>query len=242
MNPENFIVKTVRGVVRSQGFDVVYFAPPAKLLEQVDLILDVGANNGQSYERFRNLGYEGPIISFEPNPDTFEQLSRKHGTKWEKFQYALSNEKGERDFIIAESTQHSSFHRGIERFHGDACREKSRVKVQMTTIEDFWKTQKIQATHVYLKVDTEGHDLEVAKGAQAMFNFIDFVEMEICSIPRYEGESTFIEAVNFMNDHGFKIARIDVACVNRVTGRHEAFSVVFNKTADNAPSNNAQKN
>lgn len=242
MNPDNFIAKTVRGLVRSRGLDVVYFAPPERLLENVDLLLDVGANKGQSYERFRSMGYAGPVISFEPSPATFAELSQANGTNWQKFQIALSTENGERDFIVTESTQHSGFHKGIEKFHGGASHEKGRSKVKVTTLANFWKEKNLPARHAYLKIDAEGHDLEVAKGAQPVFGFIDFVEMEICPIPRYEGEATFVEAVNFMDSHGYKIARIDMACVNRVTGRHEAFSVTFNKAADGPAGGNNHKN
>ncbi|MCG8613062.1 MAG: hypothetical protein MI864_21340, partial [Pseudomonadales bacterium] len=52
---------------------------------EIDCVLDVGANVGQYRDFLRNrVGYQGPIISFEPDPENvarLKQLSAKD-PKW----------------------------------------------------------------------------------------------------------------------------------------------------------------
>lgn len=43
------------------------------------LIVDVGANTGQSIKRFKSVWPTSVIHAFEPNPSTFQQLSENHG-------------------------------------------------------------------------------------------------------------------------------------------------------------------
>ena len=51
----------------------------ARLLasERIDLLLDVGANEGQYALRMRRAGFQGRIVSFEPLSDAFAALERR---------------------------------------------------------------------------------------------------------------------------------------------------------------------
>ena len=48
-----------------------------KLIKKKPIIFDVGANNGQSIERFLNLFQGAKIHSFEPLQNEFENLKKK---------------------------------------------------------------------------------------------------------------------------------------------------------------------
>jgi hypothetical protein len=64
----NNTTRYVRKFVRGRGFDLIHYAPWKNLFEtfRIDLILDVGANSGQTYDAFRWAGFDGPICSLGP--------------------------------------------------------------------------------------------------------------------------------------------------------------------------------
>ena len=73
----------LKAILNRFGIEISRYRDPVpaglKLLldkYDVDLILDVGANSGQSAHYFRTIGYNGKIISFEPIRDLFHQLQK----------------------------------------------------------------------------------------------------------------------------------------------------------------------
>ena len=78
---------------------------------EVDLVLDVGANNGQYAKGIRRAGYAGPIISFEPAPEPFAKL-RKASEKdpdWKAVQAALGSASGVGQLNLARASALNSF-------------------------------------------------------------------------------------------------------------------------------------
>ena len=77
----------------------------------VDCVFDVGANRGQYAVMLRkDVGFAGTILSFEPNPDIFAELSRRAASdaKWHVFNLALSDFEGTASFNIMAADQFSS--------------------------------------------------------------------------------------------------------------------------------------
>jgi len=64
----NKIAKTLKNYLRKQGFDVVRHKELSELLNvhQIDIVLDIGANDGGYASETRASGWVGPIVSFEP--------------------------------------------------------------------------------------------------------------------------------------------------------------------------------
>ncbi len=77
--------RAVKRVLRGFGYDVIQYRPSssdaAKLTALmrhagVDLVLDVGANEGQFAQELRDGGYRGRIVSFEPLREAHARLQR----------------------------------------------------------------------------------------------------------------------------------------------------------------------
>src|SRR5205823_5456475 len=77
--------KTLKAAARRIGYDVIRFHPEssdgAKLAAvmkhfHIDLVLDVGANEGQYGQMLRGVGYAGKLVSFEPLSSAHAVLSR----------------------------------------------------------------------------------------------------------------------------------------------------------------------
>ena len=68
-----------------------------KIIEryEIDLVIDVGANNGQFGRLLRETGYEGDILSFEPVGKTFVKLRENcaNDNKWRQIKLALGNKR-----------------------------------------------------------------------------------------------------------------------------------------------------
>ena len=66
----------VRKLLRNSGFQRRLTPDFLDVMNELDinLVLDVGANDGGYGREIRDRGYKGLIISFEPNPRAFKRL------------------------------------------------------------------------------------------------------------------------------------------------------------------------
>jgi hypothetical protein len=76
----------------------------------IDLIFDIGANDGGYALQMRELKYKGSIMSFEPLSDIFKKLENvsSKDPNWSVYNYALGNENGKSEINIAQNTYSSS--------------------------------------------------------------------------------------------------------------------------------------
>jgi FkbM family methyltransferase len=132
-------------------------------------VFDVGANVGhwsRSFlERCVSHGVEAQIRAFEPNEGTYENLVRNLADwqlegRVEANRIALSARDEARTFYS------SGVNSGVSGFYrsGDTI---AAMTVRATTLDRYCSDHGIERID-FLKIDTEGHDLEVLHGAKAM--------------------------------------------------------------------------
>jgi FkbM family methyltransferase len=208
--------RIVRSLVRALGFDVVRFRRDrvgrdaledmARYL-QTDrpLVFDVGANIGQSIERFRARFPRSTIHSFEPSPTTFDTLRRYAGNLdgVHLWNCALGSAPGRRMLFENSDTSMSSLLPLGESGWGDVTKETS---VDVTTIDQFCRAHEIQRIDV-LKSDTQGFELEVLRGAERMFGAetVGLVYCEVIFSDMYEGRASCAEIYDFLTNRGFRL-------------------------------------
>ena len=61
-----------------------------------------------------------------------------------------------------------------------------------------------------LKIDVEGAELDVLRGARQVLKSTDLVLMEMSVLPRFAGEATFADRIRFMDEMGFRLFDIPV--------------------------------
>ena len=68
--------RVVRKVFRNLGFQrrIAPHFVDVMHAHDIDVVFDVGANDGDYGREIRDLGYEGLIVSFEPNPEAYDRL------------------------------------------------------------------------------------------------------------------------------------------------------------------------
>jgi FkbM family methyltransferase len=132
---------------------------------QGGVLLDVGANQGCYAAYLRQLAPSSTIYAFEPHPATFARLSaRLAGTGIRVLPQALSDQAGTTqlfDFAAEDgSTQASLSRAAVEIFDSGVVGHD----VASTTLDDVLLAEQV-AEVAFLKIDTEGLDLKVLRGA-----------------------------------------------------------------------------
>jgi FkbM family methyltransferase len=183
-----------------------------RLLE-VDCVLDVGANVGQ-YRNFLRyeVGYEGRIVSFEPIPGNVEILTRQAATDaaWQVESFALGAAPGRSTFNVTAATVFSSFLQpnrdAAVLFHGEN-EVKDRIEVEVRKLDDVFPEleRRFAPKRVYLKLDTQGYDLEVVRGGRAAMSRICGLQTEASVRPIYDRMPDYATTIRELEARGFEL-------------------------------------
>lgn len=144
---------------------------------QMDVMFDVGANIGQSAREFVAMFSEARIYCFEPSLGTFETL-KNNLSNFSQISFhnlALGNERALKKLIHSDGSDKNRILAVPDKdVHGDF------EEIRMDTLSDFCDEHGIKHIN-FLKIDTEGFDLEVLKSGASMLaeSRIDFAMAEV---------------------------------------------------------------
>lgn len=160
-------------------------------------VFDVGANVGAWSAAFVKLLWEFKISEstdlymFEPVPSTFETLRRNLGGQAPNLHFekvALSSENSDGAiYVHGQDAGTNSLHRESQ---SDGEME---VKIVKVTAADFCRARGLQNVQL-LKCDTEGHDMEVIRGA------LPLLANGKISVLQFEYNHRWIYARHFLRD------------------------------------------
>jgi len=182
-------------------------------LLDIRCVLDVGANMGQFAKNIRNAGYQGHIISFEPITKCYEYLKDYENENWQIINYALGSEEGKADINVTQKSVFSSILKPNQyaghRFKNSTNVEYTEV-IQVKRLDDVLSDlmPDFRASNIFLKLDTQGYDLEVLKGAAESIVYISGIQSEISCKAIYESMPTHIESLEYFDSLGYKITGI----------------------------------
>lgn len=168
-------------------------------------IIDVGANVGQSAIEIRRNFPKAKIFCIEPIEDTF-MLLKKNTRKLDLhyFKQALGSKTEDLEvkvnFDNLESDRNSLLN---ENNHHEIQNQKTEV-VQVVTLEEFCESNEIEFID-YLKIDTEGYDLEVLKGSSELLKkrSIAFIEAEVGMNPKNNLHVDFLLIRQFLENYNY---------------------------------------
>lgn len=173
---------------------------------QVNVVVDVGANVGQSARVYLARFPSSHIYCFEPVSSTFRQLqdNLSCNDRVDCYQLALGSSTGTREMILQDSSD-LCFLLDQSNEH-PASDDMPRESVEVATLDDFCDTNRIDKIN-YLKVDTEGGDLDVLKGAVNMLDQqrIDLLNVEVGMNPRNKRHVPLESMKTFLESHGYCI-------------------------------------
>jgi FkbM family methyltransferase len=215
----------LRRVARAGGLEVSRYRPGQRpptsgrdplediraLLDAVPrpVVFDVGANVGQSVATFRQLLPGCTIHSFEPGPDAFGALEA--ATKGLRNVHLVNAGVGCRSgrSILLEnkfSDLSSLLRPGSVTEWGPVVAE---TEIRVTTVDDYCATHTIDRIDL-LKIDTQGYELEVLRGAAGMSaaGKIGLVYMEVIFSDMYQDLPPFDVLYRFLLDSGFRLVAL----------------------------------
>ncbi len=177
---------------------------------QINTVIDVGANRGQyrDFLRYR-VGFKGKIESFEPLPDLAQGLltKAKDDNQWSIHPCALGARVGKADINVMQETMFSSFL--TPRPVGNTRLDNKNTVVNMISVpvrpldEVFEGKGDFQKT--YLKLDTQGFDLEVLEGGVRTIASVRALQTELSFKPFYEDMPHYSESLKMFEKHGFSV-------------------------------------
>lgn len=191
---------------------------------QANCVFDVGANVGQYAKHLRRDGYTGRIVSFEPVPKILEQLraAAADDPDWLVYPCALGREATTTEMNVVHGSMSSLLgpsEYGSTRYKRFAKTTTQEIQVRRLDEVMDEAMHGISDPRPYLKLDTQGYDLEAFAGAGERIG--DFVGMqsEVALMQIYEGMPRMAEAVPIYEEAGFEVTGMFPVTREESTGR-----------------------
>ena len=182
---------------------------------EVDCIFDVGANRGQYATMLREkVGFRGLIISFEPDPDCVAVLRNLSKTDplWQIEEAVLSDEpevdvnfhlmvSNQCNSLLAPSTEETDVGKAWNKI-------KKTIALRTKTIEEAFGRYKERYNfgRPFLKMDTQGNDVNVARGAKSTLSSFVGIQSELAIKRLYSNAPGYVEAIRFYEANGFSLS------------------------------------
>jgi FkbM family methyltransferase len=181
----------------------------------IDCVIDVGAHIGEFAGFLRDVEYTGDIHSFEPVRASFDELVKARGAdpRWRGQNVALGADDGELEMNLYSGSVFNSFLKpandGTARFRDHTQLvgvEKVPVRRLESVIDDILATR--PAAKIFLKMDTQGYDLQVVRGAGRRLDAIRALQTELAARPTYAGMPTLHESLAELDRLGFDLTGV----------------------------------
>ena len=190
----------------------------------IDLVIDIGANDGQFARELRVGGYTRRIVSFEPLTSAHARLleSSKHDSDWQVHsRCALGDRLGEIELNIAGNSVSSSILPMLST-HSSAAPGSAYLgheSAPLTTVDVAVLPYFEYAQAPLLKIDTQGYEWPVLDGAAATLPKVRGVLMELSLVPLYEVQHFWRECIDRLQAEGFVLWALEPVFIDPASGR-----------------------
>ncbi len=187
---------------------------------RINCILDVGAHQGDFGAALRRVGYVGRIVSFEPVAENFRNLERRSAgdPEWHVHRKALGSSRGSAEMrVFTGSTFHSLLDAsayGRERFGGRLDVERTET-VPVERLQDILDdlVAGVAEPRIFLKIDTQGYDLEVIRGLGSAADRVVALQTEVTARALYEeATNSVVAALTELGNLGFRLSGLYPIC------------------------------
>lgn len=185
-----------------RGFDFIEDLRSLGALRDSRIIFDVGANVGQSALPLARAFQGAGVYCFEPSSENFRKLQRSvgNGCRIYPFRMALGAVNGTGRLMLE-----------VDPAMYRICSDEPAVRgafeeVRIATLDTLCGELGIGHINI-LKIDTEGHDLEVLKGARGLLsrNGVDAIHVESGMNRVNRTHVPFVEFERFLGEYGYLV-------------------------------------
>ncbi|MGZ4983363.1 MAG: FkbM family methyltransferase [Chthoniobacterales bacterium] len=226
-------------VRRANSFGQDPFSDVRRLAaDTVATIFDVGANEGQSAMRLREIFPSATLHCFEPGPAAFHILEQNLGRdpRVRLVRKALGDRAGIATLHENESSVTNSL---LPNAPGAAFLQPpgkstpvGHTEVEVTTIDAYCAENQIGQIDL-LKIDSQGFELKVLTGAEETLRScaINFLLLEVLFDELYSGQAFFHEIYDFLSKRHYRF--VGLYEISRGTDAHVSWcDALFRRSRD----------
>lgn len=160
-----------------------------------DTILDIGAYHGNWTSRVKEIFPNSKYYLFEGID--YKELHSVSNVKI--YNVILNNKIEEINWYQMKNTGDSMFREKTHYF--SKCEPIRRYTIDLDTL---MKDEFNNATNILIKIDCQGAEIPILKGAKTIYSKTDFILLEVPLFGQYnEGVPNFLEHIRFMDEIGF---------------------------------------
>ncbi len=213
MGPGEWVRRAARAAgIAAGGAPVDLDAIAARLGPAGELtVVDVGAHRGGFLERLATRRAIGRGVLVEPVPEHAAALrDRFPEPRFSVFACAAGDEDGEADFEVNEFSPTSSLLpalRDAPELAGVDVRCRERLRVPVRRLDGILAESGVGRVDL-LKVDVQGAEHLVLRGAAGCLPAVRVVWIEVSFRPLYEGSATFAQVHEALHAAGFRLVEL----------------------------------
>ncbi|GAB3717002.1 FkbM family methyltransferase [Nocardiopsis oceani] len=198
----------------------------------VNCVFDVGANVGQYGKQLRAHGYEGRIVSFEPVEAMADKLRQvaENDPDWHVHPIALGREDCTDTINVVQGSMSSLLDPtdfGNTRYKRFKKTESQKITLRRLDRLLDEALAGIENPRPYLKLDTQGFDLEAYTGAGERIREFVGMQSEVALMQIYEGMPRMDESIRTYEADGFEVTGMYPVTREDATGRVLEFDCVM---------------
>jgi FkbM family methyltransferase len=234
---KKIIKKIIKKIARNFGFEISHYTAVAQLVNAlkmagINVVFDIGANEGQFAREIRQHGYRGKIISFEPLTSARKNLLSfvECDPGWQVHeQSAIGDQDGEIEIHISGNSVSSSVLPMLES-HSSAAVGSAYVgseRVPIFKLDSIANRYLEKNSNLFIKIDTQGYEWQVLDGARETLKRAQGVLCELSLVPLYHEQRLWRDIVDRLDQQGFMLWALQKGFANPKTGQSLQMDGIF---------------
>lgn len=179
-------------------------------------IIDVGAYTGGWTSRVIDYYPNAKFIMCEAQPEKEDFLKKIKAKYPDQIDYHMgllgSAEKENVPYYLMET--------GSSVLEENTDYDREITQLPMHTLDNIIRSKSL-AQPCFLKLDVQGYEIEVLKGAQELLSKVDIILLEVSILEYNKGAPLIADILAFMNSSGFSV--FDITDLKRTSGEHALF-------------------